>query len=102
MNEPAPIYLGSFPPIYRGDIDAQFISIASELGTGETVLTAEVTAKDATGNTVAGVISAKTITTGKVDFLITAPTIEGVYTIWAVLTTSAGEKKTRFADLIVT
>ena len=57
MSDPAPVFVGTFPPIYRSDIQDYYIDISKDLATGETVSSATASVTDSAGTAVLNVVS---------------------------------------------
>ena len=96
----APVYMGQLGPVKAGDIVDEYLDIALDLVTGETVASVAFTVANALGVTVPDVVGAHTDAGTRTDFRITAPAA-GMYTLTAVFTISDGQKITRLADLWV-
>jgi hypothetical protein len=83
-------------PIYHGiSEEDHYIDIALDLEEGETIDTVVLTVTDSAGNTVDGVISGPSISGTKIAFRVVAPAAAGIYTLFAVFTSTTGEKFVR-------
>ena len=104
MTEPAPVFLGAFQPMYRGDILDRYIDISADLVSAENehidAADFSVTLEGAAEET-PNVVAANSVTltsVGRVDFQVTAPATAGTYLLKAVFTISDGQVITKTAS----
>ena len=101
MTYPKPVSVGNLGAIRASDVVDKYIDIANDLVTGEAVSSVAFTVRDASGVTVAGVVTDHTDSGTRTDFRITAPATVGPYEIAAVFTIDDGQKITRYATFQV-
>lgn len=97
---PIPIYMGSFDPLYRGDLIDLFLDFDADLLDGDDIASVSLALRDTAGRDVPSVV-AYTIAGPRCDLRLSVPSTPGDYTLTAELALDDGQRITHTAGVQV-